>query len=89
MIFPTDTVYGIGASIKYSDAMKRIYKIKKRPKGKSLIYLIGNKKDVKKFTKEIPIKAKDLMKKFWPGPLTLIFKARNKKRGETRPRSRE
>ena len=69
--FPTETVYGIGASIKQPKAIKRIFKIKKRPKNKPLQVLIANLSQAKrlgKFNKE----AEKFAKNHWPGPLTLV-----------------
>ncbi len=77
IIFPTETVYGIGANAKDLKACKKIFNIKKRDKGKALIVLISNLKmldDIVEKTNEIE---KKLIKKFWPGPLTIIFNKNN------------
>jgi len=69
--FPTETVYGVGASIKQPEAIKRIFKIKKRPKNKPLQVLIANLSQAKrlgKFNKQ----TEEFAKKHWPGPLTLV-----------------
>ena len=78
VIFPTDTVYGIGAGIFNKKAITRIYKIKGRDRKKSLVLFINSKKDLDKFTERIPEKGYRFIKEFWPGPLTLIFKASKK-----------
>jgi L-threonylcarbamoyladenylate synthase len=75
VIFPTETVYGLGANALSAEAAKAIFKAKGRPSDNPLIvhissidmllYVIGEK---------LSDKAKLLMVKFWPGPLTLIFK---------------
>ncbi|PIZ16017.1 threonylcarbamoyl-AMP synthase, partial [Candidatus Desantisbacteria bacterium CG_4_10_14_0_8_um_filter_39_17] len=78
IIFPTDTVYGIGASAFNSRAVNRIYKIKGRERKKPLILFIKYKKDLHKFVAKIPGKSYKFIKKFWPGPLTLIFKSSKK-----------
>lgn len=75
VIFPTDTVYGLGTNALLPESVKRIYKIKKRPLHKPLILLIGSKAEVRKLASEISSSAEKLIAKFWPGPLTLIFKA--------------
>lgn len=72
--FPTETVYGLGTSIFNKKGIAKIYQIRKRPAKKALLILIASKKDLKKYVKDIPALAKKLIKKFWPGPLTLIFK---------------
>jgi L-threonylcarbamoyladenylate synthase len=76
--FPTETVYGLGASIKKDKAIKNIFKAKNRPHDNPLIVHIYNQKQLKIYAKEVPKDAKVLMKKFWPGPLTMIFKNTNK-----------
>lgn len=76
--FPTDTVYGIGCDPYNQDAVNKIYKIKGREKMKQLPVLAYSKKDIKEiaFFDEISEKIAD---KFWPGPITLILKVRDKK----------
>jgi len=74
--FPTDTVYGIAAMPFNKKAIRKLYAIKKREKKKPIALLISSKKFAEKFAVSIPLKAKKLMTKYWPGPLTLIFKKR-------------
>jgi L-threonylcarbamoyladenylate synthase len=74
VIFPTETVYGIGANALDPIAVKNIYKAKGRPSDNPLILHIASKNDVDKYAKIIDEKALMLINKFWPGPLTLIFK---------------
>ncbi len=74
--FPTDTVYGIAAMPFIKKAVSKLYKIKGRSDKKPIALLVSSKKQVKKFAGSIPAKAAQLMKKHWPGPLTLIFKKR-------------
>lgn len=76
VIFPTETLYGIGGNALSKNAIRALIKAKKRTPGKGFIVLINAKKSVKLFTKEISKDAKRLMDTFWPGPLTLIFKKR-------------
>lgn len=73
VIFPTETVYGIGANALSPEAAKKIYKAKGRPSDNPLIVHIAAKQDVKKYVKSINQDAFHLINKFWPGPLTLIF----------------
>lgn len=75
IIFPTETVYGIGALASDEKAIKRIYKIKKRSSDKPLQVLIADPRQVETLALDISAKARELMKKYWPGPLTLVFKA--------------
>jgi len=74
--FPTDTVYGIAAMPFNKKAVRKLYDIKKREKKKPIALLVSSKKFAEKFAASIPLKAKKLMIKYWPGPLTLIFKKR-------------
>jgi len=71
--FPTETVYGLGANALNPEAVLALFKAKKRPLDNPPIVHVGNAKDVYRLAKNVPPKAERLMKKFWPGPLTLIF----------------
>ncbi len=74
VIFPTETVYGLGADAKNPKAVKQIFTAKGRPSDNPLIVHISNTDMLKELVAEIPEKAKALMDKFWPGPLTIIMK---------------
>jgi len=71
--FPTETVYGLGANALDSKAVAKIFKVKRRPMDNPLIVHIAKFEELDKLVKIIPSKAKLLIKKFWPGPLTLVF----------------
>lgn len=73
-IFPTETVYGIGAHVFREDAIEKIYSLKQRPKEKGLIVHISKIEDVAKVAKDIPDEFYILAKKFFPGPLTIVLK---------------
>lgn len=73
VVFPTETVYGLGANAFNQKAVRRIFWAKCRPTDNPLIVHISEKKQLKKIVKNIPPIAKKLMKQFWPGPLTLLF----------------
>lgn len=75
--FPTETVYGLGAVATNSDAVRKIFEAKGRPSDNPLIVHIGTKEETERYAVEIPDKAKILMDHFWPGPLTLILKAKS------------
>lgn len=70
--FPTDTVYGLGADAFNSNAVKRIYDIKKRPKHLPLPLLIGDIKQLDILAEPLPEIALFLARRFWPGRLTLV-----------------
>lgn len=74
--FPTETSYGLGASIKNVYALERIYIIKKRPRDKPLLILISNISDLIHLVNQVPPFAVALMERFWPGPLTLLLPAK-------------
>lgn len=73
VIFPTDTVYGIGCVYNNTRAVKRIYTIKGRDKSQPFPVLVSEIGQVEKIA-EISDYAKDLMKKHWPGGLTIILR---------------
>lgn len=72
--FPTETVYGLGANALDEEAAARIYSAKGRPSDNPLIVHIADWDALGLIVKEIPPEAKLLADKFWPGPLTMIFK---------------
>ncbi|MEG0963335.1 MAG: L-threonylcarbamoyladenylate synthase [Lachnospiraceae bacterium] len=76
--FPTETVYGLGADALNPQASKGIYEAKGRPSDNPLIVHISNRKALDKIVVEIPESAKKMAEKFWPGPLTMIFKKNDK-----------
>lgn len=71
---PTETVYGLWANWLDTQATKNIFIAKGRPSDNPLILHISEIKELNKLVKEIPENAKKLIKNFWPGPLTIIFK---------------
>jgi len=70
--FPTDTVYGLGADAFNSNAVKRIYDIKKRPTHLPLPLLIGDIKQLDILAEPLSEIALFLARRFWPGGLTLV-----------------
>jgi L-threonylcarbamoyladenylate synthase len=73
VVFPTETVYGLGANALNSKAVQSIFEAKGRPQDNPLIIHVANK-NIDFLVSEITSFAKELMDKFWPGPLTLIMK---------------
>jgi L-threonylcarbamoyladenylate synthase len=72
--FPTETVYGLGADALNPNAVQALFQAKNRPLDNPPIIHIENTKTIHTLTTQIPPNAEKLMQKFWPGPLTLIFK---------------
>jgi len=80
VVIPTETVYGIAANSLNEKAVLRLYEIKKRPKDKPFSLHIALKEDVEKYAIDIAPFAWRLIDKFWPGPLTLVLKAKENKK---------
>ena len=73
--FPTDTVYGIGASLNHPAALERIFEIKGRDKERTLPLLLASPAEVHKVTRNVDPRLLDLARAFWPGPLTIALPA--------------
>jgi len=71
--FPTETVYGLGADGLNPEACARIFEIKGRPRFDPLILHECSAARARKLFSKVPASALRLMKKFWPGPLTLVL----------------
>jgi L-threonylcarbamoyladenylate synthase len=74
---PTETVYGLAANAYNEDAVKKIFELKKRPSYNPLIIHIKSAAQLNDVAKDIPEKALQLAKHFWPGPLTLVLKKKD------------
>lgn len=74
VLFPTETVYGIGANALDEEAVKKIYIAKGRASDNPLIAHIANLEMLKKLVMEVGKVEEKLIEKFWPGPLTIVFK---------------
>jgi L-threonylcarbamoyladenylate synthase len=74
--FPTETVYGLGADAMTPLAVSKIFEAKGRPPDNPIIVHVSSGSDLDKVAAEVPRIANDLIRKFWPGPLTLLFKRR-------------
>lgn len=73
IIFPTDTAYGIGCRMDNKEAVEKLFKIRKRQKNKPVPILISSIEMAEKYLISIPKDVKELMNKFWPGALTIVF----------------
>lgn len=74
-IFPTETVYGLGVSIRHAASPDILYSLKRREKAKPISWLVSQQNDLARFGRCVPEFAFVLVRTFWPGPLTLIVKA--------------
>ena len=77
VIFPTETVYGIGANGLDAEAIKKLFIAKKRPENKPINLLISNIDMIENVAKDLTSLDYALIKEFFPGPLTLILKKKN------------
>ena len=75
LAFPTETFYGLAALASDREAVERVYSLKKRSPDKSLSILISDLVALQNWVETIPVEAQQLMARFWPGPLTLVFAA--------------
>lgn len=76
VIFPTDTVYGVGCIYNNKKALGKIYKIKARPQTLPFPILVSSMSQAEGITKMNKL-AKDLARKYWPGGLTIITKSKD------------
>jgi L-threonylcarbamoyladenylate synthase len=76
VVYPTETFYGLGVKFDIEDSLKKLYDIKQRPEEKAMPLIIGNKGLLTVVAASINDTALLLMDRFWPGPLTLIFLAK-------------
>lgn len=77
VVFPTETVYGIGADALNEDAVRKLYKAKERPLNKPISLLVSNIDMINQVAKDITELEYALIKEFFPGPLTIILKKKN------------
>lgn len=76
IVYPTDTFYGLGADPGNAAAIRKLFAIKDRQIDRPILLLIKDAGQVPNWAAEIPAKAEKLMRQYWPGPLTLVFKAK-------------
>ena len=75
--FPTDTVYGVGALIDDLEGIKKIYELKHRDPSKPLAILAPSIESILPYIEYPKLEIFDLMEKYWPGALTIIFNKNN------------
>ncbi len=75
VVFPTETVYGIGALADSKFGAQEIFEVKVRPLDKPLPWLVENEDALDTYGVEIPEYAHKLAHEYWPGPLSLVVKA--------------
>ncbi|HEX9804604.1 MAG TPA: L-threonylcarbamoyladenylate synthase [Candidatus Dojkabacteria bacterium] len=77
VVFPTETVYGLGADAFNENAVRKVFDAKRRPTDNPLIIHIADKSKIHSLAESVPENAERLIEKFWPGPLTIILKKKN------------
>ena len=75
VIFPTETVYGLGVSVEAAASPEALYDLKERDRGKPVSWLVGGADDLDRYGAHVPDLARRLARAYWPGPLTLIVEA--------------
>jgi len=73
VVFPTDTIYGIGASISNKSGVKKIFSVKSRSPDKPLIIYVADFEQLQQVTQEIPESTIESLRKIWPGAMSGIF----------------
>jgi len=75
VVYPTETLYGLGVDALNPAALQRLVELKVRDAGKPIAVLIGDTNMLRQLVRDIPPQASVLMRRFWPGPLTLVLPA--------------
>lgn len=79
IIFPTDTAFGIGCRLDDKDAVKRLFKLRRRPEKKPVPVLVDSIETAQKYLSPISNDVRHLMRSYWPGALTIIYPCLMKK----------
>lgn len=74
--FPTETFYGLGADAMSASAVRNLFEVKGRPEAKPVLVLVDGPAMVAAVAADVPARARELMAAHWPGPLTLVLRAR-------------
>ena len=77
VVYPTETLYGLGADALDAAALLRLIDLKGRQAGKAIAVLISDLAMLDQIAAEVPAPARALMRRFWPGPLTIVLRARD------------
>lgn len=73
VIFPTDTVWGVGCRIDNAKSVNRVYQIRKRPLEKALPVLVSSLKQAKEYFDNVTEEITSLLTSYWPGGLTVVY----------------
>lgn len=75
IVFPTETLYGLGADVSNSAAVDKVFQLKGRHPGNPIPVLVANRDMLLGLVSDVPPLAEKLIARFWPGPLTLVLPA--------------
>ncbi|MDD6290143.1 MAG: L-threonylcarbamoyladenylate synthase [Eggerthellales bacterium] len=75
VIFPTDTVFGLGVSVGHAPSPRLLYDLKRRDASKPIAWLVGSPADLDVYGADVPDLARQLADRHWPGPLTVVVRA--------------
>lgn len=75
IVYPTDTIYGIGCDAFNEHSIKRVLELKGRPREKGFLVLVAAKEWLHRLARSVPCEAEELLETFWPGPLTILVEA--------------
>ena len=75
IVYPTDTIYGIGADATNAAAIERIFAIKERDRGKALLMLAGSIEMALRYAQAVAPKTRDVLAQYWPGSVTFVLRA--------------
>lgn len=73
--FPTESFYGLAVNIMDPAAIQRLFEVKGRGPDQPILLLLGSLSDLEQYAAQVPPSARPLIRRFWPGGLTLIFEA--------------
>jgi len=73
VIFPTDTAFGMGCRMDNAETVDRLFKVRKRPNSQPTLVLVDSIEMAQKYLKPVDDRIKKLIKKYWPGALTIVL----------------
>ena len=76
VVFPTDTIYGVGCDLWQSEAVARLYEAKRRPLHRAIPVLVSDTGGVSRVARDIPPSLTAVAERFWPGGLTVVLPRR-------------
>lgn len=75
VLYPTDTIYGLGCDARQPASVRRLVELKGRSEGKGMLVLIPSTRWLPELSKGVPDEGWEILERFWPGPLTVLLEA--------------